>query len=150
MLAMQLPVALLHCFHAMLEHLVPTVSCRLLLSATARNATIEATEDGEEWEILSSQWIIPYQEWGMTTGKIESLWKCMMHPFMVTQGDIRSIFVADLVCSDVRRDNTAVTDFVDESACVQDNGEAKALPDFQPGDPFIPLIFTTPMSTIAG
>ncbi|MCO5594181.1 hypothetical protein L7F22_048205 [Adiantum nelumboides] len=32
------------------------------------------------------QWIIPYQGRGMPTGKIESLWKCMTHPFMVTQG----------------------------------------------------------------
>ncbi|MCO5594157.1 hypothetical protein L7F22_048180, partial [Adiantum nelumboides] len=37
-----------------------------------------------------------------------------------------------------------------EVACPHDSDAVDALPDFQPGDPYIPLVNTAPCTTIAG
>ncbi|MCO5581972.1 hypothetical protein L7F22_035861 [Adiantum nelumboides] len=44
----------------------------------------------------------------------------------------------------MRKDDVRDPNVVDDSACLQDNPVFETLPDFQPGNPYIPLIFAAP------
>ncbi|MCO5594660.1 hypothetical protein L7F22_048693 [Adiantum nelumboides] len=45
----------------------------------------------------------------------------------------------------MRKDDVRDRDVVDDSACLQDNPVFEMLPDFQPGNPYIPLVFAAPL-----
>ncbi|MCO5586795.1 hypothetical protein L7F22_040737 [Adiantum nelumboides] len=63
----------------------------------------------------SSHWIIPYQGRGMSCSKLNALWKCMKFSLSVTEQDIRLIFVA----KDMQSNVEPRSDWF--NACWQDN-----------------------------
>ncbi|MCO5566969.1 hypothetical protein L7F22_020652 [Adiantum nelumboides] len=91
----------------------------------------------------SSHWIIPSRGRGMTCSKIDALWKCMAFSSSVTERDIRQIFVAEDMQSNAqpRIDLESIMAEVDvANVCDFTNHVDEDIPDFQPRDPYLPLI----------
>ncbi|MCO5593056.1 hypothetical protein L7F22_047061 [Adiantum nelumboides] len=110
----------------------------------------------------SSHWIIPYQGRGMSCSKIDALWKCMAFPSFVTERDIRQIFVAEeMQCNaqphidwfrsrwDDNRRESILAEGDATNACDSSNQVHEDIPDFQPGDPYLPLVHSTGVNAIA-
>ncbi|MCO5576548.1 hypothetical protein L7F22_030360 [Adiantum nelumboides] len=109
----------------------------------------------------SSHWIIPYQGQGMSWSKLNALWKCMTFPLSVTKRDIRVIFVAKDMQSNVQprsdwfharwQDNRPESMLAegDSGTCDSTNEMDEDIPDFQLGDPYLPLVHASGVNTIA-
>ncbi|MCO5556742.1 hypothetical protein L7F22_010294 [Adiantum nelumboides] len=98
----------------------------------------------------------------MTCSKIDALWKCMAFPSFITELDICLIFVAEEMQSnaqpridwfrslwDDNRRESMLAEGDAANACDSTNQVHEDIPDFQPGDPYLPLVHSCSVNAIA-